>query len=261
VSTVRIAACQVEVDLAAPFGERVAHVTDVVRAQAGSDLVVLPELWPNGGFVFDRFADEAQPLDGSVVAGLAAAAREAKVWLHGGSFVERGEDGRLFNTSVLLDPDGELRAVYRKLHLFGFRGGETTVLSAGDEVVTCETPFGVVGLSTCYDLRFPELYRRLIDAGAVLMLVPAAWPERRITHWQLLARARAVEDQVVVVAVNTVGEQGGVRLGGRSVVVDPWGEVLAEAGDDSAEVLGVEVDLESVAETRERFPVLPDRRL
>lgn len=260
-SAVRIAACQVEVDLDAPFDERVRHVTDVVREQSDSDLVVLPELWPNGGFVFERFADEAQPLDGPLVAALKDAARDAGVWLHGGSFVERADDGRLFNTSVLIDDSGELRAVYRKLHLFGFRGGETTVLSAGEDVVTCETPFGVVGLSTCYDLRFPELYRRLVDAGAVLLLVPAAWPERRITHWQLLARARAVEDQCVVVAVNTVGEQGGVRLGGRSMVVDAWGELLAEAGPHDATVLHVDVDLATVTDTRERFPVLRDRKL
>ena len=175
-----------------------AHATDVVRRERDSDLVLLPELWPSGAFLVERLAADAQPLDGPLVGALAEAARAAEVWLHGGSFVERATDGRLFNTSVLLDPTGGLRAVYRKVHLFGFRGGETTVLSAGQQVVTCETPFGTVGLATCYDLRFPELFRAFVDRGVTLCLVPSAWPERRIAHWDLLARARAVEDQVVL---------------------------------------------------------------
>ena len=260
-TAVRISACQVEVDHALPMAERVAHVTDVVRAQSDSDLVVLPELWPNGGFLFDDFAAEAQLLDGPTVAALSSAARDTGVWLHGGSFVERADDGRLFNTSTLFDPTGELRTTYRKVHLFGFRGGETSVLSAGDDVVTCETPFGTVGLTTCYDVRFPELYRLLVDRGVTLCLVPAAWPERRIGHWQLLARARALESQFVVVAVNTVGMQGKARLGGLSMVIDAWGDVLAEAGPDDEEVLHVDIDTDDVARIRADFPVLNDRRL
>ena len=260
-TSVHLAVCQLHIDLDAPFAERVAHAERVVRAQSGADLAVLPELWANGGFLHERFAAEAQPIDGPLVTTLRSAARETGIWLHGGSFVERAGDGRLFNTSVLIDPDGDLRAAYRKLHLFGFRGGETTVLSGGTDVVSCETPFGVVGLATCYDLRFPELFRALLDQGAVMCLVPAAWPERRIAHWELLVRARAIEDQLVVVACNTVGQQGDVGLGGRSMVVDPWGDVLAQAGPGGEEVLLVDVDLAEVARTRERFPVLPDRRL
>lgn len=260
-TSVRVAACQVQVDTDAPFVERVRHVTDVVRAQSDCDLVVLPELWPTGAFLFEKFADDAQPLDGPVVAALTDAARAADVWLHGGSFVERADDGRLFNTSVLIGPDGTLRATYRKLHLFGFAGGETSVLSAGEVAVTCATPFGVVGLSTCYDLRFPELYRRLVDDDATLLLVPAAWPEKRVAHWQLLVRARAVENQCAVVAANAVGAQGRAKLAGRSMVVDAWGDVLAESSPDAEEVLRVDLDPADVASVRERFPVLPDRRL
>jgi predicted amidohydrolase len=260
-STVRVAAWQVEVDHAAPFAERVERVADLVAAERGrSDLVVLPELWASGGFLFDRWEDEAQPLDGPYVAALSSAARASGAWLHGGSFVERAEDGRLFNTSVLLDETGEVRATYRKLHLFGFRDGESALLSAGDEVVTCVTPFGTLGLTTCFDLRFPELYRELVDRGVTMAVVPAAWPERRIAHWQVLARARAIEDQLVVVAVNTVGQQGRVQLGGASSVIDAWGEALAEASPDRSEVLRVEVDLAAVLRIREEFPVLAARR-
>jgi predicted amidohydrolase len=232
----------------------------LVRAQAGADLVVLPELWLPGGFAFETFADLAEPLDGPTVGALAGAARDLGGWLHGGSIVEQADDGRLFNTSVLLGPDGTLRAVYRKLHLFGFTGGETTVLSPGDEVVTVDFDGTTTALATCYDLRFPELFRAFVDRGAGLVLVPAAWPTPRIAHWSLLARARAVEDQSYVVAVNGCGQQGRLRLGGRSVVVDPWGVVLAEGGTDE-ELLVADLDLASVARTRADFPVLADRRL
>ncbi|HYJ75438.1 MAG TPA: nitrilase-related carbon-nitrogen hydrolase, partial [Kineosporiaceae bacterium] len=117
-----------------------------------------------------------------------------------------------------------------------------------------------VGLATCYDLRFPELYRRLVDAGARLVLVPAAWPVARVEAWTLLGRARAIEDQIVVVQCNTGGTHAGVRMGGRSQVVDATGAVLAEAGDGE-EVLVVDVDPDAVGAWREAFPVLADRRL
>jgi predicted amidohydrolase len=256
----RIHALQLSTDLAEPPDRRVERACALVRAQAGADLVLLPELWLPGGFAFGTFADLAEPLDGPLVARLSAEARRLGAWLHGGSMVERADDGRLFNTSLLLRPDGSLAATYRKLHLFGFSGGETTVLSAGSEVVTVDVDGTCVALATCYDLRFPELFRTFVDRGAELFLVPAAWPTPRIAHWSLLARARAVEDQAYVVACNGSGEQVGLRMGGRSVVVDPWGTVLAEAGEDE-QVLAVELDLALVAKTRADFPVLADRRL
>jgi len=117
-----------------------------------------------------------------------------------------------------------------------------------------------MGLATCYDLRFPELFRALVDRAAELLLVPAAWPDKRVGHWRLLAQARAVENQCFVVACNTAGEHAGVPMGGHSLVVDPWGTVLAEAGDGE-EVLDVEVDVDQVRAVRETFPVLSDRRL
>jgi predicted amidohydrolase len=256
----RINLVQLATDDSEPPDLRLARATDLVRAQRGADLVVLPELWLPGGFAFRTFEAVAQPLDGPLVAALSAAARDLSGWLHGGSMVERADDGRLYNCSLLFGPDGSLAATYRKIHLFGFSGGETTVLTAGSAVVTTTMDGLTVALATCYDLRFPELFRRFVDAGAELVLLPAAWPSPRIRHWSLLAQARAVEDQTYVVACNGSGAQGGLRMGGRSAVIDPWGTVLAEAGDGE-EVLAVDIDPALVAKTRADFPVLADRRL
>jgi predicted amidohydrolase len=162
---------------------------------------------------------------------------------------------------VLFGPDGGRLGVYRKIHLFGFGEGEPVLMSAGRELVVADTAFGGIGLATCYDLRFPEMFRALLDRGARVVVVPAAWPASRVEHWSVLARARAIENQVVLVAVNTVGEQGGKRMGGRSIVVDPRGEVLAEAGPEDETVLVVDVDLADVDRWRAEFPALDDRRL
>lgn len=236
---------------------RTRRVAGLVGAQSGVDLVVLPELWPQGGFAYSTWAERAQPLDGPVVTAMQAAARDARLTLHAGSLVERARDGRLFNTSVLIGSDGEFLATYRKIHLFGFGEGEPVLMSPGEAVVTHDT----FGLATCYDLRFPEMFRLLVDAGAEVALVPAAWPARRVGHWRLLAQARAVEDQMYVVAVNTAGTHAGVRMGGHSLVVDPWGTVLVEAGPDDQQVLVVDIEPALVAKTRASFPVLADRRL
>lgn len=235
--------------------DRTSRVADLVRAQR-ADLVVLPELWPNGGFSYDTWEGGAETLDGPVVTALRGAARDIGATVHMGSLVERDDAGRLFNTSVLLGSGGDVLATYRKVHLFGFGDGEPKLMTAGDGPVV----HGRYGLATCYDLRFPEMFRALLDGGAEVVLLPAAWPAKRVGHWQLLARARAVENQSYVVACNTAGTHAGVRMGGRSAVVDPWGEVLAEAGDGE-EVLAVELDLDHLRTTRTSFPVLADRRL
>jgi predicted amidohydrolase len=236
--------------------QRTARVADLVRAQRGADLVVLPELWPQGGFCYDRWEEQAQGLDGPVVEAMRDAARELGATLHMGSLVERDEAGRLFNTSVLLGADGDLLATYRKVHLFGFGEGEPKLMTPGDGPVVRDT----LGLATCYDLRFPEMFRALLDRGAEVVLMPAAWPAKRVQHWRLLARARAVENQSYVVACNTAGTHAGVPMGGHSMVVDPWGERVAEAGE-AEEVLVVDLDPTLVRRTRESFPVLADRRL
>jgi predicted amidohydrolase len=195
---------------------------------------------------------------------------DAGVTLHGGSIVEQGppeapgDHGR-WNTSLIFSPTGELVATYRKIHRFGFGQGEPKLMDPGEQVVVVDVPVADgdpvrVGISTCYDLRFPELYRALLDRGAEVFVVPAAWPMPRIEHWTLLGRARAVEDQCVVVQCNTAGTHAGHEMGGHSQVIDQTGAVLARAGAEQ-EVLSVQLDIPSIHRTREAFPVLADRRL
>lgn len=254
----RASLIQLEVDTAESPEDRRVRAAALVRAQAGSDLVVLPELWALGGFAYDAWSPGAETLDGPTAEAMSAAARDAGVWLHAGSIVERDPDGPIYNTSLLFSPSGELSHTYRKIHRFGFDSGEAVAMGAGTELVTAVTEFGTLGLATCYDLRFPELFRALLDAGTEIFVVPAAWPARRREHWTLLARARAVEEQAYILACNTAGTHGGVEQAGHSIVVDPWGAVLAEAGNGE-EVLVVDLDPGEVAKTRTDFPVLRDR--
>lgn len=257
----RASLIQIAVDETESVAHRRVRVASLVREQAGADLVVLPELWTTGAFAYDRFATYAEPLRGVTYETMSKAASDAEVWLHAGSIPERGEDGTLYNTSLVFSPEGDLAASYRKIHRFGFDQGEAVLMGAGGDLVTVDLPETRLGLATCYDLRFPELFRGLVDAGAQTLVVPAGWPERRRAHWTLLARARAVEDQCFVLACGTAGTHAEVPQAGHSIVVDPWGETVAEAGPGE-EVLTVEFDPAGVvADTREKFPVLKDRVL
>jgi predicted amidohydrolase len=193
------------------------------------------------------------------VQALGAKACELGAYLFTGSFVERVA-GRLFNTSLLLDERGQIVARYRKMHLFGYQSEEPRLLSRGEQVVVAARPFGSVGFSICYDLRFPELYRRMIALGAEIFLTAAAWPAARVEPWTLLNRARALENQAFVFACNGCGASQGVRLGGHSLFVDPYGKVLAEAGDAET-LLSLNVDLGTVRTARRDFTALQDRVL
>ena len=257
---VRVALIQLDGSLAAPLAERVERAVALVRGQRGADLVVLPELWAHGAWDNEHWQAHAQPLQGEVLAALQEAAIAAGCVLHGGSLLERADDGRVFNTSVVLGPDGMLLATYRKIHTFGFDAGEAVLLAPGEAVVTVDALGARLGLATCYDLRFPELFRLLVDAGAQAFVIPASWPAKRLEHWRLLARARAVEDQAWVFACAQSGQQSGVELCGHSAVIDPWGRVAAEAGPGE-QVLTADVDLAAAARVRAEFPVLRDRRL
>ncbi|MFR9754833.1 carbon-nitrogen family hydrolase [Streptomyces sp. TR06-5] len=258
----RTALVQLRVDSDEPPAARRERAAARVREQADADLVVLPELWPVGAFDYERFgAEEESAADGPTARAMGAAARDAGVWLHAGSVVERAPGGELFNTSLVFSPDGALAATYRKIHRFGFDRGEATLMSAGTEPVTVEHPAATLGLATCYDLRFPELFRRLTDAGARAFVVPAGWPEARAEHWTLFARARAVENQAYVLACGTAGTHAGVPQAGRSLVVDPWGEVVAEAADAEEQVVTARIDTALVERVRETFPALKDRVL
>jgi predicted amidohydrolase len=238
------------------------------RAAAdGATLIVLPEKWS----VLGRGADlraGAEPLEGPAVTWARETARELGVDLVAGSVAESvaGED-KLRNTSVHVGPDGEVKATYRKVHMFDVEVDGTVYRESdheapGDEPVLSATADGVaLGLTVCYDVRFPELYRILAVRGARIVTIPAAFtvPTTR-DHWEVLVRARAIEDQCFVIAANQVGEHvEGLRSGGRSMIVDPWGLVLAQAADAET-VITADLDLDAQAAIRDRLPALANRR-
>ncbi|GAA3677959.1 MULTISPECIES: carbon-nitrogen family hydrolase [Yimella] len=263
----KVALIQLAYDDNEPNAERIDRVVDLVEKQRGHDLVMLPELWSAGGFDYRAWSGAAQATDGVVAQRLSDAARSIGAYLHGGSIVERPADGStgaegkdLWNTSLIFGRDGRTLATYRKIHRFGFAGGEPKLMEAGEDLVTVEIDGTRAGLSTCYDLRFPELYRQYGDRDVELSLIPAAWPMARVEHWRVLLRARAIENQTFVLACNTAGTHAKTEMGGHSAVIDPNGVVLAEAGEGE-EVLRAEIDPSLVAQQRESFPVLRDRRL
>jgi predicted amidohydrolase len=241
----------------------------LVRAAAadGAGLVVLPEKWSAIGRAEDVLA-AAQPLDGPAIRWARGAARELGIDLVAGSIAERvaGRE-KLSNTSVHVGPDGELRAVYRKIHMFdvevdGTRYAESETEEPGAEIVVSATAAGVeLGLSVCYDLRFPELFRILAVRGARVIALPAAFTLTTTRdHWEVLVRARAIENQAFVLAANQIGEHApGLRSGGRSMIVDPWGIVLAVAPDSETYVTA-DLDLDRQATVRSTLPSLANRR-
>ncbi len=241
----------------------------LVRAAAadGAALVVLPEKWNVLGTP-GQLAEGAEPLDGPSTTWARELARELRVDLIAGSIVER-RDGRAkhANTSVHVGPDGEIRAVYRKLHLFdveldGVVYRESDGEEPGEEVVATELADGVkLGMAICYDLRFPELFRVLALNGARVLALPSAFTLATTRdHWEILLRARAIENQCFVVAANQIGEHmPGKASGGRSLIADPWGTVLATAPDDEGYALA-ELDFARQDAIRTRLPALQHRR-
>src|SRR5215213_5792123 len=237
-------------------------------AAEGAQLVVLPEKWPVLGTP-EQTAAGAEPLaDGAALAWARGAARELGIDLVAGSLAERvdGAD-RGANTSVHVGPDGEDRAVYRKIHMFDVEVGGRTYRESeheapGDEIVTSELANGErLGLTICYDLRFPELYRILAVRGATVITVPAAFTETTTRdHWEVLLRARAIEDQCFIVAANQVGEPApGMRTGGRSMIVNPWGLVLSQAPDFETFILA-DLDFDRLEGIRTKLPSLANRQ-
>lgn len=259
----RVALIQLRCDSAESMHDRSERAFAMVREAARhADLIVLPELWATCAFDLPAARDGAQSIQGSLVTSLSDLARELRVWIHGGSFAELVDGTTRHNTCVLFDPLGTLVTSYRKIHLFGFAEGERTVMTGGDQLIVIDTPLGTTGLATCYDLRFPELFRALTQAGATAFLVSSGWPLSRIEHWDVLTRARAIEDQAWVIACNEVGTQGadGVVLGGHSVVIDPRGVVVAQAGE-AEEILYADIDPDEPGRWRSAFPALGDIRL
>jgi predicted amidohydrolase len=264
---VRVAA--VQLNSTADQASNLADADRLTRAAAadGATLIVLPEKWTAIGSE-EQLRSAAEPLDGPSFKWACAIAGELGVDLVAGSILERVEGHeRLANTSVHVDPSGEVKAVYRKLHMFDVEVGgrtyrESELEEPGDEIVTSETAGGVeLGLSICYDLRFPELYRILAVRGARILTVPAAFTLATTRdHWETLLRARAIENQAFVIAANQVGAHpAGQHSGGRSMIVDPWGLVLAQAPDEPGHIVA-DLDLDRQQEIRSLLPSLANRR-
>jgi predicted amidohydrolase len=261
-------AAAVQLNSGADTGRNLEAADRLARAAArdGAELVVLPEKFNVLGSEEQTLAG-AEALDGPALRWARAIARELGIDLVAGSIAERREDHeKLANTSVHVGPDGELRAVYRKIHMFdvvvdGVEYRESATEDPGDEVVLSHTADGLpLGLTVCYDLRFPELYRILAVRGARVIAVPAAFT--RVTgaaHWEILLRARAIENQAFVVAADQFGRSGdGKESFGGSMIVDPWGEVLARAPDEECFV-AADLDLARQDEVRAQLPSLANR--
>lgn len=236
--------------------ERVEKLIDEIN---GAGLIALPELWNIGFFNFEDYHQQSETLQGETISRMAAKAREKNAYILAGSIVEKAEK-RFYNTTVLLNPEGKILSTYRKIHLYGYGSKEAKLLSPGQEVVTANTDFGKVGLATCYDLRFPELYRRMVDQGAEIFLSTAGWPYPRVEHWVHLHFARAIENQAYLISCNSAGLQKGAQYLGRSMVIDPWGVAVASAGMHET-VIQTKIDPHLVKAVREEFPPLADRKL
>ena len=260
----------VQLNSTADMAANLAAADRLTRAAAadGAKLIVLPEKWTVIG-TGEQLRAGAETLDGPAISWARKTARELGMDLVAGSIAERvtGQSEKLANTSVHVDPEGEIKAVYRKVHMFdveidGRSYNESDVERAGEEIVLSETQDGVeLGLAICYDLRFPELFRILAVRGARVIVLPSAFtlPTTR-DHWETLIRARAIENQTFVIAANQIGPHpGGQRSGGRSMIVDPWGVVLAQAPDREGYVVA-ELDLEYQREVRAKLPSLANRR-
>ncbi|MEW6674314.1 MAG: carbon-nitrogen family hydrolase [Thermodesulfobacteriota bacterium] len=235
------------------------YVLRLLGQAPASDLFLLPEIWPCGFLSFDRYRPESEPVDGPTVKLFKEKARERNCHILMGSFVE-SEGDKLFNTCLLLGPKGDIIARYRKIHLFSYQSEENKILTPGNKVVVADTPWGASGFSTCYDLRFPELYRQMLVQGAKFFLIPSAWPHTRLEAWRLFNRARAHENLAYLISCNCAGVNRDKRYAGHSMIVDPSGRIIVEGGENE-EIVSADIDPARVDSYRAEFGFLKDRVL
>jgi omega-amidase len=227
-------------------------------AEKGVEWLVLPELWSTG-YDLERAEMYATPVEAGIFAEVGRLAQQHGLYILGSCLARLpGGGGGVGNTAVFHAPSGEILGQYSKIHLFQLMD-EHHYLTAGEAPALVEWPWGQVGLTICYDLRFPELFRAYALAGANLIVVPAEWPQPRLAHWRTLLRARAIENQLYVVACNRVGTSKATTFFGHSTIVDPWGGTVIEGGE-TAELLTATIDLDLVEQVRNKIPVFADRR-
>lgn len=229
-----------------------------IRECRGADLILLPELWNIGFMSFDDYYDQAETERGPTLSIMQTLAQEMRAYLHTGSFVLREGDA-YYNASYLLSPDGVILGSYRKIHLFAFNSRENRLLTPGNDISVIRTPLATFGLATCFDLRFPELFRHMVEKGVEIFLVCSAWPYPRLEHWIIFNRARAIENQCALISSNTVGLNRNTAMAGHSMIVDAWGTIMASGGDDEV-TLRTRVDMDLIQEARRRFPGLAGRK-
>ncbi|MBZ0295501.1 MAG: carbon-nitrogen family hydrolase [Anaerolineae bacterium] len=227
----------------------------VEAARRGSHLVVLPELWSTG-YALDESKELANVLNSGIFTQVTTVAQQNKISIVGSVLEKRGLE--VANTAAFFAPNGRVMGVYRKIHLFRLMD-EDKWLQPGSAPLSMELPWGETALAICYDLRFPELFRHYAINGAKMIIIPAEWPLIRVEHWRALLIARAIENQCYIVACNAAGETGDTVFGGHSMVVDPWGKVMVEAGEEPV-LLTVDIDIDVVDDVRQRIPVFEDRR-
>ena len=229
--------------------------------QRGSDVICFPEMWTTGfGWAYnDRIARDHE----KIIDRIGDMAKRYGIWISG-STLALNENGHIANTSILFDPSGKKTGIYRKTHLFSFLH-EDKHIEAGQSLCVVETPWGAAGLTVCYDIRFPELFRTYALKGVKFIFSPMAFPYPRIQHWKVLVRARAIENQMFIFGTNQVGtedfgKEGILTYFGDSVIIDPWGETLSEASETKEELVTATIDTDRVDDIRDRMRVLQDRR-
>lgn len=241
------------------------QAAELIRAAAekGADLAAFPE---TVSFIGRGYSHQAEPVPGALTDFFCAQARERGLWLVSGSFPEADPSGKPKNTMVLIDPEGNIRAKYSKLHMFDveIQNGPTYMESArntaGDSIVLADTPFGRLGFAICYDLRFDEMFRVMALNGAQVIVLPSSFTMNTgKDHWEPLLRARAIENGVYIVAPAQIGQKTGMNAYGKSMIVDPWGDVIARAGDRVCCVTA-EIDLDYLETVRAQVPSLRNRR-
>ncbi|GAX91592.1 carbon-nitrogen family hydrolase [Effusibacillus lacus] len=257
VEKLRIAIIQMDI----AFGDARANREKADRmirqaAATGTDLILLPELWTTA-YDLTRILELADNEGQETKEQMSRLAKDLNVNILAGSVANKRE-GRVYNTTFLFNRRGEPMFTYSKLHLFRLMD-EEKYLAAGSEIGQIEVEGLPCGTMICYDLRFPELSRKLALAGAKVLFIPAEWPHPRLHHWRTLQMARAIENQMFVVSCNRVGRAGDTEFFGHSMVVDPWGEILCEAGEEE-QILHTEIDLKLADTVRQRIPIFEDRR-
>jgi predicted amidohydrolase len=230
-------------------------VIEAGATKRNSTIVVLPELW-HSGYALHIAKDIASQLNGGVFAQVATWATQNKVCVVGSVLEKRGLE--ISNAAAFFAPNGRMLGVYRKIHLFRLMD-EERYLQPGASPLIINAPWGDTALAICYDLRFPELFRRYAVGGAKVIIVPSEWPIERIDHWRQLMIARAIENQCYMIGCNAAGQCGDKVMGGHSMIVDPWGKIVLEVGENPT-LATAEIDTDYVDAVRSKIPVFEDRR-